>query len=523
MEKRTSLITPRPSPVVLLILDGFGLAKASAGNAISQAWTPNLKAIMKKYPSAKLLSYGKYVGLPSNQVGNSEAGHLQIGSGRLVEQDAIRIGRAIKEGSFFRNPIFINAFEHVKKNRSCLHLIGLLSNGQSAHSDPHHLLALITLTRMCKVSRVYLHLFLDGRDSRTHESLKLVEALERDLRHEKIATIMGRYYAMDRKKNWKKTEQAYNAMVHGEGVRAKSPQAAITESYNRGETDEFIAPYIMMKGNSMLPRIEDSDAVIFFNLRSDRARQISKAFVQKHFETMNPKSFKRKKVLKNLYFVAMTHFGPDLGNIETAYPQEPLADTLPILLGKFRQIYITEAEKYAHMTYFFNGGYPDQVAHEIRIKISSPDRKHYEKTPGMSIGKITRRAVKSLGHFDFIAINFSSPDMIGHTGNLKSAIKAVEYVDTCIGRLEKEILKRNGIFIITADHGNIECMIDTRTQEISTEHTKNPVPFIFVSRKKIQLKKGMGTLQDIAPTILELFGIPIPIMYTGKSLISKIS
>ncbi len=512
-------IRKKIGPVVLLIIDGLGIAPKGHGNAISLAKTPNMNRIIRKYPNTRLHASGRFVGLPSDQVGNSEAGHMNIGAGRVVEQDAVKIGRAINQGSFFRNPIFINALKHIKKYNSNLHLMGLLSDGQSAHSDPDHFLALLTFARMNNVKNVFLHLFLDGRDSATHSSLKLVEALERGFRDEKIATLMGRFYAMDRKKNWKRTELAYNAMVLGQGKRAKSPQAAITESYNRGETDEFVPPYTITKDGKPVANIKENDTIVFFNLRSDRARQITKTFVQNHFEKMNKHSFKRKKILHNIIFIAMTNFGPDLGNVLTAYPNDPIADTLPMLLASYKQIYITEAEKYAHMTYFINGGYPDPVANEVRVRIPSPDVKYYATTPKMSVGRVNKQAIHSLDTYDFIALNFSSPDMIGHTGDLNATIKAIEYVDICIGKLEKEVLKRNGILIITADHGNAEVMIHPKTQEICTMHTANLVPFILVSHKLFKLKKKSGLLSDICPTILQLFNIQQPNVITRKSLI----
>lgn len=519
MEIKKQIIA-HSKPVVLLILDGWGIAPKDRGNAIALAKTTNFSKIIKKYPNTKLRAHGRYVGLPDDQVGNSEAGHLNIGAGRVVEQDAVKIGRAINSGSFFRNPVFVHALQQVKKYNSALHLMGLLSDGQSGHADPDHLLALITLARLNKVKKTYLHLFCDGRDSSPHLSLKLVEALERSLHGEKIATLMGRFYAMDRKKNWKRTELAYNAMVLGEGLHAQSPQAAITESYNRGETDEYIPPYVMTSKNKIIATIQENDAVIFFNMRSDRARQITKAFVQKNFEKMNLKSFKRKKSFHNLFFAAMTNFGPDLGSVATAYPNEPLEDTLPMLLSSYRQIYITEAEKYAHMTYFFNGGYSDPVANEVRVRIPSPNVKYYAHTPKMSVGKVLQSAIKSLDSYDFIAVNFSSPDMIGHTGNLRAGIKAIEFVDVCIEKLSSEVLKRNGILIITGDHGNAEIMISPKTGEIYTRHTANLVPFAIVSRYNIACTKNIGSLRDIAPTVLKIFGIPKPKIYTGNSLIS---
>lgn len=508
-------------PLVLLIIDGWGIAKPSQGNAIALAKTPNMKYLTKHYPCAKLHASGSYVGLPSGQVGNSEAGHMNIGAGRIVEQDAVKINKAISQGSFFRNPFFINAIRHVKENSSHLHIMGLISNGQSAHSEPDHLLALLSLTRRYEVKNVFLHLFTDGRDSPSFASLKIIMHIERMLRNEKIATITGRFYAMDRKKNWLRTEKTYNALVLGESRRAKSPQAAITESYNRGESDEYIEPYVITHHNKAISTINDNDSIIFFNLRSDRARQLAKPFVQDQFEKLNQGGFHRKKILKNIYFVAMTNFGPDLGKIATAYPDKPLQDTLPILLMGKKQLYIAETEKYAHMTYFINGGYSDPVGDETRIKIESPNVTHYENTPKMSVGKITKYIIKNFKNYDFIGMNFSSPDMIGHTGNLPATIQAVEYVDYCIGKIYKKTLQNNGTLIITADHGNAEEKIDPKTDEHLPEHTTNPVPCIFISRRKYVLKRKIGSLKDVLPTILEITDIPKTLEITGTSLIKK--
>lgn len=510
----------KPNPIILLILDGWGISGENRGNAIYLAKTPNMDYFTKHYPNTKLRASGKYVGLPPTQAGNSEAGHMNIGAGRVVEQDAVKINKSISQGSFFRNPIFINAIRHIKEHGSNLHIMGLISSGQSAHSEPDHLLALISMAKLYDVKNVYLHLFTDGRDSPSHDSLKKIEHLERSLHHIKIATIIGRFYAMDRKKNWKHTEMTYNALVLGEGRRAKSPQAAITESYNRGDTDEYIEPYIMTKHKKVIATINDNDSIIFFNLRSDRARQLAKPFVQEHFEKLNPGSFRRKKILKNIYFVAMTNFGPDLGNISTAYPDEPLQDTLPMLLLEKKQLYIAETEKYAHMTYFLNGGYSDPVANEIRIKIPSPSVKNYADTPKMSVGKITEWVVKNLKKYDFMGINFSSPDMIGHTGNLPATIKAVEFADGCMGKIYREVIKRNGVFIITADHGNAEHKINLKTDEHLPEHSNNLVPFIIISKKKFTIKKKIGSLEDVLPTILEIMDIPKTNEITGKSLIN---
>jgi 2,3-bisphosphoglycerate-independent phosphoglycerate mutase len=511
-------------PVILIILDGWGIAPPSRGNAITLAKTPTMNGLAKKYPYTELCASGKGVGLPAHQVGNSEAGHMNIGAGRMVEQDVVRISNSIKDGTFFKNAAFQEAIKNVKKNNSTLHLMGMLSGDMSPHSDPEHILALLDLARKNGVKGAHLHLFTDGRDSPQYASLKMIEALERNLKNgERVATIMGRFYAMDRKKKWSRTEEAFNAIVLREGKSAKSPQAAITESYNRGESDEYIRPYIMTENNKKISGIKDNDSVIFFNLRSDRVRQLAKTFVQMDFNKKNSGAFKRKKIFKNLCFVALTDFGPDLDSILVAYPSADLKETLPMRLKGFKQLYFAEEEKYAHVTYFFNGGYANPVAGESRMELPSPNVKSYDETPVMSSAELTRSVLVNLknGRYDFTVLNFAAPDMIGHTGNLKAGVACCEGVDKFTGRIVGAYLKAGGTAIITADHGNIEEMINLKTGEIDTEHSTNPVPFILANNKlrgKIKLRKG-GVLGDIAPTILDIIGLEKPKEMTGKSLI----
>lgn len=511
--------------MILIILDGWGIAKSSAGNAIALAKTPFLSGLAKKYPYTELCASGKCAGLPPKQAGNSEAGHMNIGAGRIVEQDVIRISKSINEGTFFKNPAFLEAIKHVKKNKSELHLMGILGSGASPHSDPDHILALLILARNYGINNIYLHLFTDGRDSPKYASLKLVEALERELKEgEYIATIIGRFYAMDRKKKWERSGKAYDALVSGEGRIAKSPQAAITESYNRGESDEFIEPYIMVRKGKPLKRIGDNDSVIFFNLRSDRARQLAKFFVQQDFNAKNPGSLKRKKVLKNLHFVAMTDFGPDLDSIASAYPGADLKATLPMRLSDLRQLYIAESEKYAHVTYFFNGGYADPVNGEERIMLDSPDVKSYDETPAMSSAGLAETVIKNLKNkkYDFTVLNFAAPDMIGHTGNLNAGIDCCEKIDERVKEIVEAYSAAAGTVIITADHGNIEEMINLKTGEIDTEHSINSVPLILINKNFKQVKlRDDGVLGDIAPTILDILGRKKPKEMTGKSLIKK--
>ncbi len=516
------------SPVVLLILDGWGLAPKSPANAIELAKKPNFDRLWKNYPHTQLQASGRFVGLPDHQFGNSEAGHMNIGAGRVVDQDAVYICKEISTGKFFKNLAFETAYNHIEKHHSNLHLMGMLSNGQSAHADPDHLLALLAWSRKKKIKNVYLHLFTDGRDSPPHSALKSVEALIRGLRHKEvnhhefsgewIATITGRYYAMDRKKDWAKTAAAYNAIVLGKGAVARSPQAAITQAYNRGESDEFIPPYIIKRNGKPIGTVQNGDAIIFFNLRSDRARQLAKPFVQQDFNKLNPGAFTRKKVLKDIEFVAMTDFGPDLDHILSAYPSPDVVDTLPLIIDGRKQLYIAEKEKYAHTTYFFNGGYANPLAGEDRISIPSPNVVSYDHKPEMSVYKITNAVLKNLKNYQFIVINFANPDMVGHTGNMPACIKAIEHVDICLGKLQQAIAKLKGTLIVTSDHGNAEKMIDLETDEMYTEHTGNPVPFIIVepAKRKLNLKKGK--LADVAPTILKLMGIQKPKVMTGRAL-----
>ncbi|MEK7097555.1 MAG: 2,3-bisphosphoglycerate-independent phosphoglycerate mutase, partial [Patescibacteria group bacterium] len=351
-------------PMILVILDGWGISEPNKGNAVTLAKTPVLDSLIKEYPNTRLHAAGKYVGLPDGQPGNSEAGHMNIGAGRIVEQDMVKISKGINNGTFFKNAAFLEAIRHSKANKTKLHIMGMLPAGTSPHSDPDHILALIVLARTHGLKDVYLHLFTDGRDSPKYASLKMVNLIEQNLKDERIATVMGRFYAMDRTKKWERTEKAYNAMVMGNGKSAKSAHEAITEGYNRGETDEFIEPYVITENGKPIAKIGDGDSIIFFNLRSDRARQLTKVFVQDDFNEKNPGSFRRKKVLKNVRFVAMTDFGPDLDSILSAFPSVDLKDTLPMQLSHLRQLYIAETEKYAHVTYFFNGGYTGAIAGE---------------------------------------------------------------------------------------------------------------------------------------------------------------
>lgn len=506
------------SPLVLIVLDGWGIAPRTPGNAVALAKTLNFDFYKEKYPYTELRASGEAVGLPRGQVGNSEAGHMNIGSGRVALQDAVIIEQDIKNKTFFKNFAFLKAAAHVKKNKSTLHLMGLLCDNNSPHAHPLHLYALLDFCQREGLHDVVLHLFTDGRDSYQHAALGMLKELKSKFKNsEKIGTVMGRFYGMERNKRWQETEKAFDALVMGEGERVLDPTEAIEKAYNRGETDEFIRPAVVGASEREVKstRIKDNDSVIFFNLRSDRARQITKCFVQKDFNKKNPGAFKRKKVFENLKFIAMTDFGPDLDSILTAFPSVDLNQTLPVALKGLKQLYIAESEKYAHVTYFFNGGHASQLAGEKWLKVPSPDDPHYQNNPRMSALEITNEVIKNIrkDSFDFYCVNFANPDMVGHTGDLAAAIEACSFVDLKTGEMVSEIFKKGGTAIITADHGNAEEMINLETGEIDTKHSSNPVPFLVVSEsfKNIKLKgPKVCLLGDIAPTILKMLKLEKP-------------
>jgi len=511
------MVKKKKGPVVLTILDGWGISKETKGNAIALGKTPVLDKLWQEYPNALLKASGKNVGLPPHQDGNSEAGHMNIGAGRVIEQDSVIISKSINDSTFFRNAAFLSAIKHVKKYHSKIHLMGLLTSEQSAHADPDHLIALLTLLRHSGINEVYLHLFTDGRDSYQYLAVKLINRLNGILtKNEKISTVAGRFYAMDRIKEWARTKIVYDALTQGNGHKASDAQDAVLDAYNRRENDEYIKPTVIYKNGTPTKRISNNDAVIFFNLRSDRVRQLCKAFVQKDFQ-----EFKREKVLKNLSFVTLTDFGPDLPGVLSAYPARIIGNTLPIVLKDIRQLYIAETEKFAHVTYFLNGGYGPIISNEERVMIKSPHIRSYKDKPEMSADKLTDYLVDSIkgSRYDFMLANYANPDMLGHTGDLPASIKAIEKVDECIGRLVNSLLIMNGTLVITADHGNIEEMIDLETGQVDTSHSKNPVPFIVISKtipKKTKMNNGV--LGDIAPTLLNMMGFKKPKEMSNKIL-----
>jgi 2,3-bisphosphoglycerate-independent phosphoglycerate mutase len=507
--------------VILIILDGWGIREEAFGNPILVGDARNFEYLFRNFPSTLLFAHGKYVGLPDDQEGNSEAGHQNIGAGRVIIQDSVLISRKIQDGSFFKNKALKEVISHVKKNQSKLHLMGLLSGKSTSHSSPDHLFALIQMAREEKVKKVILHLFTDGRDSSPHSAVEFLGNLKRYLKNGNfdstkflIATICGRVFAMDRKKDWRNIEKAYNLLVLGEGNKASSPEEAIVHAYNLNLTDEFIPPTIIDQKEKVT--IDDNDGVIFFNLRGDRGRELTRAFLQKDFEKRNEKSFKRKKVLKNLKFVTFTDFGKDLDGALVAFPREKISNTLPWILKDFEQLYLSEAEKFPHVTFFFNGGFDHPLGKEERIRIPSPRVLSYAAIPEMSLPEVIQTLKERLSRkrYHFVCVNFANPDMIGHTGSFQSALDCVKIVDEALNQVVNFARTLDYNILIIADHGNIEEMIDKNTGEVITKHTKNPVPFIFVPSKKfklkkIKLKKG-GALANIAPTILKIMGLKIP-------------
>jgi 2,3-bisphosphoglycerate-independent phosphoglycerate mutase len=512
---------------LLIILDGFGLSPKKEGSAITPETAPNFFKWFKEFPHTKLEASGLSVGLFKGQEGNSEAGHLNIGAGRVVKQDALYVSDAIKDGSFFKNNAFQQALHHVHKYGTAVHVMGLLSNHNSAHSCPEHLYALLDLFKQEGLKKVYLHLFTDGRDSGQHDSSSFLKLLESHLHgSEKIATIMGRYWAMDRNKVWERTEAAYNAIVSGKGKKAKDAESAIQMAYNSGESDEFISPTVITENDKPVATIKDNDVIFFFNLRSDRARQLTKSFVQNDFGKNNPGAFHRLSKPKNTRFVAMTDFGPDLPAIFTAFPSRDVHNSLVQVLCPRRQLYVAESEKFAHVTYFLNGGYAQHFCDEQWVKIESDHIKDFVNSPEMKAHEIADYVVKALerGEHDFIAVNFANADMVGHTGNLEAGKKAVAVLDDALLKIVTEVQKRNAVCFITADHGNAEEMVNPDTGETDSEHSVNPVPFVVISSpevlKKHKLKKELkkGKLADVAPTILKFIGVTQPPEMTGKPL-----
>ncbi|MFZ5632831.1 MAG: 2,3-bisphosphoglycerate-independent phosphoglycerate mutase [Bacillota bacterium] len=506
-------------PLVLIILDGWGLSDVSRGNAIASAGTPNIDSYWKNYPHTVLGCSGEDVGLPEGQMGNSEVGHLNMGAGRVVYQELTRISKAIRDGSFFENDVLRQAMDHALRAGGALHLMGLLSDG-GVHSHINHLFALLEMAGRRRLEKVYVHCFLDGRDVPPDNALEYIKQLEekiKELKTGRIATVMGRYYAMDRDRRWERTERAYRALVDGQGLKALSVEAAVKESYARQETDEFVQPTVIEDGaGNPVATVKNGDAVIFFNFRPDRARQLTRSFVDSDF-----RGFDRGQALENLYFVCMTRYDKTI-EAPVAFPPQRLKNTLGEVLSaaRIKQLRLAETEKYAHVTFFFNGGVEPPNPGEERILIPSPKVATYDLKPEMSAPEITEELVGQLqfDRYRVIIVNYANPDMVGHTGDMEAAVRAVETVDRCLGRAVGAILKKNGVAIITADHGNAEHMRNEAGRPV-TAHTTDPVPFILVGEQVRGAVLRPGRLEDVAPTILDLLGIEKPKEMTGSSLI----
>ncbi|MFQ9263491.1 MAG: 2,3-bisphosphoglycerate-independent phosphoglycerate mutase [Clostridia bacterium] len=505
---------------MLMILDGFGDNKNKDGNAIKLANTPNIDKLMKKYSNTDIFTSGLHVGLPEGQMGNSEVGHTNIGAGRIVYQELTRITKSIEDGDFFSNPEFIAAIENCKKHNSKLHILGLVSDG-GVHSHNRHLYGLLEMAKRRDFEDVYVHCFLDGRDTPPASAETYVAELQEKMKEKgigKIASLSGRFYAMDRDKRWQRVQKCYDALVNGEGEKAGDPIKAIEDSYQKEVFDEFVVPTVICNGNEPVAKIEENDSVIFFNFRPDRAREITRAIVDPEFD-----GFETKKM--NLYYVCFTSYDETMPNVHVAFKKEPLKNTFGEVVSEagLTQLRIAETEKYAHVTFFFNGGEEKQYPGEDRILVPSPKVETYDMKPEMSAYEVTDKVCEALENdkYDVVILNFANTDMVGHTGSLQAAIKAVEAVDECVGRIVKIIEEKQGNLLITADHGNAEQMIDYKTGEPHTAHTTNPVPIILVTANKNYKLKENGKLADLAPTMLDLMGIKQPEEMTGESLLIR--
>ena len=508
-------------PTVLMILDGYGINEKKEHNAVAMAKTPVMDKLMSEYPCVKGLASGMAVGLPNGQMGNSEVGHLNMGAGRIVYQELTRITKEIDDGTFFKNAALLEAVNNCKTKGSSLHLFGLLSDG-GVHSHNTHLYGLLELAKREGLSNVYVHCFLDGRDTPPASGADYIEQLESKMREigvGQIASIMGRYYAMDRDNNYDRVKLAYVAMTEGEGLKAANAYDAIHGSYDREETDEFVKPTVIVNGGVPVGTINDGDSVIFFNFRPDRAREITHAFCDDEF-----RSFKRDRKL-DLVYVCFSNYDPLIENKIVAFEKIAVTNTFGEWLAAngLKQARIAETEKYAHVTFFFNGGVEEPNEGEDRILVKSPKVATYDLKPEMSAYEVCDNLVKAIkaDKYDVIIINFANPDMVGHTGVEEAAVKAVEAVDECVGKAYEAVKEVGGIMFICADHGNCEQMIDYETGAPFTAHTTNPVPFILVNYKEgYGLKEG-GCLADIVPTLIECMGMEQPHEMTGKSLLIK--
>ncbi|OWZ83792.1 2,3-bisphosphoglycerate-independent phosphoglycerate mutase [Natranaerobius trueperi] len=509
-------MTKAKRPVALIVLDGLGLSGEKDGNAFYQAETPYLDSLFYEYGGTTLRADGLHVGLPEGQMGNSEVGHLNLGAGRVVYQELTRINKGVKEDMLEKNKVLLDLYHDVKLKGSSLHLWGLLSDG-GVHSHINHVKALLRLAKKVGLTKVYLHAVTDGRDVPPKVAKRYIDEIEDEMKRiglGKIATVMGRYYAMDRDKRYDRTEKAYNCMVKGMGYEAETAREAVQKAYEREETDEFITPTRILSENHE-SKVSCDDGMFCFNFRPDRARQLTWSFVNSDFD-----EFDRESVRVN--YVCMTQYDAEL-DLPIAYPPEKLENTLGEYLassGK-KQLRIAETEKYAHVTFFFNGGVEEKNKDEIRKLIPSPKVSTYDEKPEMSAKEVTDSVLEELHNtqYDFVLLNYANPDMVGHTGDLDATIKAISTIDECLNRLIPEIIENNGIVILTSDHGNAEKMLDSKENSPHTAHTSHVVPFLIVEKGvRYPLKSG-GKLADVAPTVLDLMGVNVPQEMTGKSLI----
>ena len=511
-------------PMALLILDGYGLNAAVEGNAVKAANTPNMDRYFADYPNTIVYASGMNVGLPDGQMGNSEVGHTNIGAGRVVYQELTRITKSIEDGDFYENEALLKAVENCKANDSSLHFVGLLSDG-GVHSHINHLYGLISLAKKAGLTKVYIHCIMDGRDVSPTSGVEYLAALQEKLTEigvGKIATVNGRYYAMDRDTNWNRVEKAYNAMVRGVGNTTDDVISMMKKSYETKDengaliTDEFIIPTVVTENGAPVGRIQANDSVVMFNFRPDRAREITRTLVDPKFTGFNREFFP-------LFYVCMTQYDASMPNVDVAFKPQTLVNTFGEYIASkgLTQLRIAETEKYAHVTFFFNGGVENVYEGEDRKLIPSPKVATYDMQPEMSAYQVADACVELINQdkYDCIVLNFANCDMVGHTGVFDAAVKAVEAVDICLGKVVDALMAHDAKIIITADHGNADCMIDPETKDVFTAHTTNPVPLILMGAGDVKLKKGK--LADIAPTMLKLMGLDQPVEMTGESLIQE--
>ena len=515
------------TPYALIIMDGYGLNPVEKGNAVFMDGSTHVTALRKEYPSATLGASGLSVGLPDGQMGNSEVGHLNMGAGRIVYQDLTKITKAIEDGDFYSNPALASAMDSAAKNDKKLHLWGLLSDG-GVHSHIAHLYALLKMAKERGVKQTYVHCFMDGRDVSPTSGAGFVANLLSEMKklgYGKIASVCGRYYAMDRDNNWDRVEKAYDMLTLGNGVQASDPVQALKDSYAAGVTDEFVLPTNLVENGKPVALVGQGDSIIFFNFRPDRARQITRAFTQKDFVVPKGTAFVRKTGFLAPVYVCFTVYDAEFTGLQIAFPKQSMENTLGEYLAKQgkKQLRIAETEKYAHVTFFFNGGVEAPNDNEVRVLINSPKVATYDLKPEMSAYEVTDKVLEELstGEYDAMILNFANCDMVGHTGVIPAAVKAVHTVDECVKKVVDKILAMGGSALLTADHGNADKMLADDDSPF-TAHTTNPVPVVLISEKlkHAELRKD-GILADLAPTLLDMMGLPIPAEMTGKSLIAK--